>query len=470
MHRRYRKSTLHQPGTRIVHLGAADDAIPEHIVFGAATIPSEPVGDVIASYPSSELARWTLDRSEDVYASVRREPLGRGYTRGHALPDGLGTTKGFGVDGEVAPTSSVVNGLIFPKDTEYLAGDAETSDAHKMYVKTHGNYAPGEQKRRDYDWAAAGVDPNATTFGAVDTAKYDQFEGVAKALNPLKDETMPHYSASIVDARVEAFNATNRDELGKVKNLGLGEEIPDGHVFGAPSRKTIEWDAGKLIKGDYSEEAQLPDADLGKSMKHQGYVYDPSDRSAAALPAGADPSRAFGVPSTRRDLAAIREKSTRSVADVTNYGDEPSASAIIFPPNGADRGVEEGDYLATYDAEVRSVYTLVPIRPRSRGERRSLRTFAVVSLRPPRAFNARPRRLSTPPDAYELHPDIASYGTTLRRCGRFTRRRASRWGPRRRSRARSSARRRWTGPREGARSGRFRGCGCTTPPRRCDII
>ena len=41
-------------------------------------------------------------------------------------------------------------------------------------------------------------------------------------------------------------------------------------------------------------------------------------------------------------------------------------------------------------------YTLVPIRPRRRGERRSLRTFAVVSLRPPLAFNPRPRRLSTP--------------------------------------------------------------------------
>jgi len=34
-------------------------------------------------------------------------------------------------------------------------------------------------------------------------------------------------------------------------------------------------------------------------------------------------------------------------------------------------------------------YTLVPIRPRSRGERRSLRTFAVVSLRPSLAFNPR---------------------------------------------------------------------------------
>ena len=29
-----------------------------------------------------------------------------------------------------------------------------------------------------------------------------------------------------------------------------------------------------------------------------------------------------------------------------------------------------------------------------------------VSLRPPLAFNPRPRRLSTPPDAFELHPDI----------------------------------------------------------------
>jgi hypothetical protein len=58
--------------------------------------------------------------------------------------------------------------------------------------------------------------------------------------------------------------------------------------------------------------------------------------------------------------------------------------------------------------------TLVPIRPRPRGERRSLRTFAVVSLRPPLAFNARPRRLSTPSDAFQLHPNIRSYGTTLK--------------------------------------------------------
>jgi formamidopyrimidine-DNA glycosylase len=60
-------------------------------------------------------------------------------------------------------------------------------------------------------------------------------------------------------------------------------------------------------------------------------------------------------------------------------------------------------------------YTLVPIRPRRRGGRRSLWTLPGISLRPPLAFNPRPRRLSTPTDAFQLHPDIRSYGTALSR-------------------------------------------------------
>jgi len=62
-------------------------------------------------------------------------------------------------------------------------------------------------------------------------------------------------------------------------------------------------------------------------------------------------------------------------------------------------------------------YTLVPIRPRRRGERRSLRTFPGVSLRPHLAFNPRPRPLSTPTDAFQLHPNFALYGTTRRHPG-----------------------------------------------------
>ena len=74
-------------------------------------------------------------------------------------------------------------------------------------------------------------------------------------------------------------------------------------------------------------------------------------------------------------------------------------------PRGAPRAVAGGVQGALS-------LTLVPIRPRRRGERRSLRTSSPgVSLRLPLAFNPdTPRRLSTPSDAFQLHPDFALYG------------------------------------------------------------
>jgi hypothetical protein len=57
--------------------------------------------------------------------------------------------------------------------------------------------------------------------------------------------------------------------------------------------------------------------------------------------------------------------------------------------------------------------TLVPIRPRSRGARRSLRTFppAFLSAQGPSVSipTHLDARLSTPPDAFQLHPDVRSY-------------------------------------------------------------
>ena len=74
-----------------------------------------------------------------------------------------------------------------------------------------------------------------------------------------------------------------------------------------------------------------------------------------------------------------------------------------------DAGMAHGDARGVADWEgalIRCVrFTLVPIRPRRRGERRSLRTFPGASLRPSLGFKTRHRRLSTPPDAFQLHPD-----------------------------------------------------------------
>ena len=53
----------------------------------------------------------------------------------------------------------------------------------------------------------------------------------------------------------------------------------------------------------------------------------------------------------------------------------------------------------------------------------SLRTFAGVVSPPTPRFQSPPRGLSTPSDAYELHPDIALYGTTLSRRSASRRRR-----------------------------------------------
>ena len=81
----------------------------------------------------------------------------------------------------------------------------------------------------------------------------------------------------------------------------------------------------------------------------------------------------------------------------------------------ADPGRLKPPALRKIASRVRCVHTLVPIRPRRRGERRSLRTFAVVSLRPGSlAFNPRPRRLSTPLlTPLNSTPTFALYGTTL---------------------------------------------------------
>jgi hypothetical protein len=61
--------------------------------------------------------------------------------------------------------------------------------------------------------------------------------------------------------------------------------------------------------------------------------------------------------------------------------------------------------------------TLVPIRPRRRGERRSLRTFLSRRISPPTPRFQSPTSapFNSASDAFQLHPDVRSYGTALSR-------------------------------------------------------
>ena len=152
-----------------------------------------------------------------------------------------------------------------------------------------------------------------------------------------------------------------------------------------------------------------------RSFDLDGDRFSPTSRASLAF-AAVPCRRALACTTRRRPTpppSLTRDPPSRRPTPLA-----PRRAAGARLPGGAEnpQGRGPGNLPARAEGEAPSgaFYTLVPIRPRWRGERRSLRTFAVVSLRPHLAFNPRPRRLSTQTDAFELHPDIASYGTTVR--------------------------------------------------------
>jgi len=133
--------------------------------------------------------------------------------------------------------------------------------------------------------------------------------------------------------------------LGTVKNLGQGQSQRDpNHVFGAMKRN-LDWNAAKCISGDPSDRELEPDADLAKSTKTNctNNVRKPEDKD-----------RAFGCPTIRTDIPF---KVVRSVADYSNYGDEPEAVDLLFPSTFNELGIEEGDFQKPRDrAAIRALF------------------------------------------------------------------------------------------------------------------
>ena len=95
------------------------------------------------------------DIKEGKYASNIREPLAQSYVRGYQWPKQVKNEEfQFGV-----PTISneTVKDLFLVQE-----GIVEDENVRKMYIKTHGNFASGEQKDRNYNWP---VDKTAHRFG-----------------------------------------------------------------------------------------------------------------------------------------------------------------------------------------------------------------------------------------------------------------------------------------------------------------
>jgi len=326
---KYRDSWKGQPGKRIQHWGTVDDGTqPEGYAYGHKTGMVLDSKNVLNTHQPTRVEEFLTTRKEAIYDSSKMEPLGKRHGK-FTIPDDVqGSTFGKPTVG-----SEQAKVLLFPKDTKCLSGEIEERDPKlkAQYLKSHGTWAPGEQKTRNYQW---NLDPTNHRFGHTD--KEDYREGVKKAINPAAEHRTGVLPTTVVPKRVDDFRRVKQDELGKPRNLGLGQpDLGSDHKFGMPSMRVEDWGVAECVQGEYSIEEQMPDNDLGRSVT-RGCAPEHIVRE--------DGTRIFGVPSIRADIHAPNNK---SVADPQNYGDEPTVKELLYPGPFADRGVNETDFEQT---------------------------------------------------------------------------------------------------------------------------
>ena len=314
--RRFRKSANLQPGKRFLHPGLQVDYKTMDLgsrTFGKTSDEPTSAGDLLSHNKFSEYEKLKTLKAEKSYKQMAKEPLGMSRLAVQSELPETHRNIAFGL----ASKSSLepAKAIIFPQVPEGL------SEAEKIYVKTHGSWGPGEQKRRGYDWTKTSINPEETRFGIKgDTIA---FNGVSKNIDQvLKNENAQgdiYYQKNVENYREMG------DILGRSKNLGQGSaQRPFDMVYGKPSAAALKakgaWSAGQVLNGTYSLEQQLPDVDLGKSIT-------PGFRNMTSE------TRAYGCPSIRTDY---EPPARRSLADSQNYGDDVSSKDLINPPAFSD--------------------------------------------------------------------------------------------------------------------------------------
>lgn len=336
--RKFRRSAYLEPGQRFQHPGIKDDLPGLHLdekVFGIAEKASrDGAADLIHQPKMNELERMNLIKSERIYKHTIREPLGRSpdkkvslpprFSEGELLvshplplpasadPSPPAADQPFGVksSSSVQPAKD----LIFPQSSY------ESADGDELYKRSHGSYAPGEQRKRGYQWKN---DPTQTRFGAKgDTIALN---GVSANIRDVLNDTSSMEGSSIVNLKkVEDFRNMG-NLLGVTKNLGQDSGLrPRDMVYGKASGvKNVS--AADVIRGKYTAADQVPDRDLGKSIL-------PGFRNLTVQ------DRVYGCPSIRNDIPAL-PISRRSLADSQNYGDDVPAQDLVNPPAFADLSI-----------------------------------------------------------------------------------------------------------------------------------
>lgn len=321
--RKWRKSNYTNPGQRIIHPGLIEDfkdAKHTNERFGKIKIVSDHVEDVLVQPGAeSEFAQVKLTQKESTYHSIKKEPLGQSFKRGHVLP-GAVSARGFAF-GKGSTTSGDGS-----KDLIYNPSARVSADEKQQYIKSHGSFEPGEQRTRGYDWG--GRDMNTHRFGVGD-GSHVALNGLALGASAALRQGVD--TEPITSTRVQNFNSL-QDKLGQTRNLGHGNHRPADHLYGKASVRGFgEWDARCCIQGDYQDEDREPDSDLGKT-------HTPGFRNILT---DAQRERTFGTPTVRSDIPKYAK---RSIADHQNYGDDANAQELLYPSQLCSMGIDENEF------------------------------------------------------------------------------------------------------------------------------
>uniref|UniRef100_A0A7S1I3L1 EFHB C-terminal EF-hand domain-containing protein n=1 Tax=Eutreptiella gymnastica TaxID=73025 RepID=A0A7S1I3L1_9EUGL len=324
----YRQSYKNTPGQTIIHYGKAKDDGPPDMRFGYINDYSSNAKQLMSGQEESAFLERMRTLKESAKGLGQNDPLGKsGNKHGIILPDKC-KDPNFMFGSSIKASEHTSKDLIFPTNDPFDDPDEAT---HRMYVKTHGSYEAGEQKKIGYNWLAHGIDPQSFRFGLVD--KNWERDGASRAMRP-DNERMA--KTNLVKVELENFKTVAHDALGAPKNYGygLGRKLGPDHVFGR-GNKVDEWDARRCMQGEYSVQDQMPDPTMSKATRPGFRNLNPEGRT-------------FGMPTVRGDKPKPKFK---KVTDFRNYGDEPGAEGVMYPCKYQDHQIHAEDFATGYTKE-----------------------------------------------------------------------------------------------------------------------
>jgi hypothetical protein len=406
-------------GKAALHPGIRCDPPRSHQVFGKVSSASAETSKALLGSELPPMAAMIVRKAEEAtYLSATRLPLGKGYVHGGRVdrPPAATLRPGFAYGNPGASQTESAKDFI---QGQGVADPAGEEAAERIYEKSHRAFKPGVQRRSAVDWAIAGVDPQARVFG-MPAASLER-AAVEKCLNPTAEGGPPEAAlTSIVPKRTDDFRAAEGYRLGQVRGRPAADFTAHPATYGRLAQRSEagEWGVGDCIRGDYTLEQQMPDKDLGRSLT-------PGYRNVGM----ADPSRRFGLPAVRIDIAPRG----LSMASSMDFGDGTSAAKLLAPSSYSDLGVGEEDFLAVMppgrlralfgrigtamsDREFAVLYNRAALEGKHTGVGKVVRL--VLCAAAPRPSFSRPARHSPPPPAHPHSSTLASLRSACKSSGK----------------------------------------------------